>query len=348
MSSRTTKIQETTTTTTSKVQKPTKYSEQIVRIGRRGDTQEYVTKKYEQPTRVVSTQTKVDPKTGATQRYISTNYQPEAKIVTETRRRGTPTETKTTTTTTKYQPSTSTTTQVTESRRRYGGPTSSTQETTTTTKTTQVTETRRKYAPAPVTTTTTTKYQPSSTSTQVTETKRKYGPLSTSTKETTTTTTTTKYQPSTTTTTQVTESRRKYGPLSVSTNTSNTTSTLRSKATNLQPSTQGDTRIKIGPSANTQKDEFVTVPIKVTEKRTRYGPDSQTSKQVTYTTYQPSRAKPLTNNYVDDDNNACVVSEKRCEKYVNDNGREKKEVTVEKTTADGTKKREYRRFFGSK
>jgi hypothetical protein len=337
------RIQENTTTTTvSKVQKPTNYSEQIVRIGHRGDTKEYVTKKYQQPTRVVQTETKYDPKTGASQRIISTSFQPEAKIVTETRRLGAPTET--TTTTTKYQPPT-TSTQVTETRRKYG-PTSSTQQTTTTTKTTQVTETRRKYGPtstAQTTTTTTSKYQPASTSTQVTETRRKYGPLSSSTKETTTTTTTTKYQPSTTT--QVTESRRKYEPVSASTN---QTTSLRSKYANLQPSTQGDTKIKIGPSSNTQKEDFVTVPLKVTEVKTRYGPDSKTSKQVTYTTYQPGRAKPITDNYVDEDNDVFVVSEKRSEKYVNDNGKEKKEVTVETTTADGTKKREYRRFYAGK
>lgn len=334
----------TTTTTVSQVQKPTNYSEQIVRIGRRGETKEYVTKKYQQPTRVVQTETKYDPKTGASQKITSTSYRPEAKVVTETRRYGTPTET--TTTTTKYQPPT-TSTQVTETRRKYG-PNSSTEQTTTT-KTTQVTETRRKYGPTPTTqtqtTTTTSKYQPSSTSTQVTETRRKYGPVSTSTKETTTTTTTTttKYPPITTT--QVTESRRKYEPVTVSTN---QTTSLRSRGANLQPSTQGDTRIKIGPSSNTQNEEFVTVPLKVTEIKTRYGPDSKTSKQVTYTTYQPTRAKPITDNYIDEDNDDFVVSEKRSEKYVNDNGKEKKEVTVETTTADGTKKREYRRFYAGK
>ncbi len=90
------------------------------------------------------------------------------------------------------------------------------------------------------------------------------------------------------------------------------------------------------------------MPLKVTETKTRYGPDSKSSKEVTYTTYQQSRAKPITDNYRDKDNKVYVVSEKRSEKYTNDNGNVKKNVTVEKTVSDGSGKREYRRFYGSK
>ena len=95
------------------------------------------------------------------------------------------------------------------------------------------------------------------------------------------------------------------------------------------------------------KDEFVTAPIKVSETKTRYGPDSKGSKETTYITYQRSRARPLTNNYEEEDNKGFYVSERRTEKYSNDNGKENKVVTVEKTTSDGGKTREVRRFYTS-
>lgn len=246
------KIQETNTTTFSQIQKPTKYTESIVRIGRRGknDTQEIITKTYQQPTRVVETKTRYDPKTGTTQKITTTGYQPQAKVVTETRRKNEPSK--------------------------------GTKEITTTTS----------------------KYQPSSK--VVTETTKRYGPVSSSTKETTVTTT--KYQPQT----KVTETRTRYGTSNIP-----------------------------------DKDGYVTVPLKVSEAKKRYGPDVKSSKQVTYITYQPGRAKPINDNNVDKKNDVFVVSEKRTEKYSNNNGNEKKCVTVEKTVDDG-KKRQFRRFQASK
>lgn len=285
---------ETTTTTSTRGQPATttKYSEQILRVGRPGTkgAQEIITKSYQQPAKVTETKTRYDPKTGTTQKTTTTGYQPATKVTTETwKKYGPNASTTQTTTTTKYQPNT----QVVTETKRYGTPTTTT----------------RKYGPVTTsskqtttTTTTTTKYPPTTT---VTETRRKYGPVTTSTKETTTTTT--KYQP----TTKVTETRTRYGQ-------------------------------------TTGGNDYVTVPLKVTETKTRYGPDSKSSKEVTYTTYQQSRAKPITDSYRDKDNKVYVVSEKRSEKYTNDNGNVKKNVTVEKTVSDGSGKREYRRFYGSK
>ena len=109
--------QETTTTTTStKLQQPTKYSEQIVRYGRKGQegAQEIVTRKYQVPTKVTETKTRYDATTGTTQKTTTIGYKPEEKVVKEVRRYGTPTNaqkattttTTTTTTTSRIQAST--------------------------------------------------------------------------------------------------------------------------------------------------------------------------------------------------------------------------------------------------
>ncbi len=95
--------QETSTKTTStKLQQPTKYSEQIVRFGRRGQpgSEEIVTRKYQVPTKVTETKTRYDPSTGTTQKTTTIGYKPEQKVVKEVRRYGTPTNAQQTTTTT--------------------------------------------------------------------------------------------------------------------------------------------------------------------------------------------------------------------------------------------------------
>ena len=279
----TTKETTTTTSTSSKINQPTKYSETIVRIGRPGskNAQEIITRKYQQPTRVEETTTKYDPKTGAHQKITTVGYKPETMVVTETRRRG------------GNQPTTTTTT-----------------------------------------TTTSSKYQPSS-NVIVSEPRSRYAPLSKSVKETTTTTSiSNKYQPQT----KITETRRRYGPVTSSTKETTTTTTTISG-----PGTQ-----KRYSVYTPDEEGFVTVPIKVSEKTTAYGPDKKSSKEVTYTTYQKTRAKPITDNYEEKDNKVFVVSEKRTEKYSNDNGKEKKYVTIEKKVADGPKTTGYRRFYASK
>lgn len=199
----------------------------------------------------------------------------------------------------------------------------------------RVVETKTKYDPKTGTSQkiTTIGYQPAKV---VTETRRKNGP-STGTKEITTTTS--KYQPSSKV---VTETTKRYGPVSSSTKETTVTTTK------YQPQTKvTETRTRYGTSNVPDKDGYVTVPLKVSESNERIGHDKKSSKQVTYITYQPGRAKPITDNYVDKDNDVFVVSEKRTEKYSNNNGNEKTSVTVEKTVDDG-KKRQYRRFQASK
>ena len=286
-------IQETTKTTSSKLQQPSKYSEFIVRIGRRGNggnIQETVTRKYQQPTKIEEIKTKHDPKTGTTKKVTSIGYKNEEKVVTETRRYGTPTNKQATATTSKYQPPMA----VNEKIRKIGNPTNTNR--------------------------TTIKYQQP---TKVAEKRTRYGNISSSTKENTTTTS--KYQPQT----KVPETRTKYEPVTTTT-------------TKVQPNkVVTQTRTRYGPLIGSNEEGYVTRPLKVIESTSRYGPETKTTKSVTYATYQESRLKP-------DSDNSNVVSEKRTEKYSNNNGNEKKEVAVEKTTDDGTKKRVFRRFHGSK
>ena len=59
------------------MQQPGKYSEQIVRYGRRGvpGAQEILTRKYQQPTtKVTETKTRYDPKPGTTQKTTTIGY----------------------------------------------------------------------------------------------------------------------------------------------------------------------------------------------------------------------------------------------------------------------------------
>lgn len=365
-----------TTKETTTIQKPTKYTETIVRIGRRGDKsgiQEFVTKKYNQAQRVQETKTTYDPKTGATQKVTTVGYQPQSKVVTESRRIGGTTTTQTTTSTgsknkpvqnvivsgprfknddlsksmkekNPNQPSVN----VTSPRSRYGGLSSSMKETTTTTTTnnknqpqTTVTETRRRYGPVTTsfkqTTTTTSgnnKNQPQIT---VTETRRRYGPVTTSIKETSSTTSiNNKNQPQIT----VTEPRSRYGPLSKSTKETTTTTTI----------SRGNAVGKRFSSYTPDEEGYVTVPIRVNDTSTNYGLDKKSSKDVTYITYQRTRPKPLSNaeNYVEKDNKVFTVSEKRTEKYSNNNGNEQRTVTIEKNVNDVPQTRGYRRFYASK
>jgi hypothetical protein len=326
-----TTVQESITNSASKLQNPTKYTETRVRIGRPGseNAQEIITKKYQQSYRTTETKTRYDPKTGATQTTTTIGYKPETKVVTETRRRYGPYTNieKTTTTTTRYNPQEKNTEPDSKPKKKgYGGLQMSHA---TSIKTSAIgeppqaiTRTRRKIGPnSSQETTTTTK---TSTNTKITETKRKYGPSNCTTEETTKTVI--KKEPNSTVTQTV--EKRHF-----------TSSTLSptSKVT--------ESRRRYEPSGS--KDEFVTAPIKVSEKKTRYGPETKAEKETTYITYQRSRARPITDNYDEKDNKVFVVSEKRSEKYTNDNGNERKYVTVEKTTSDGGKRRDVRRFYAS-
>ena len=359
-----TTVQESITNSATKSQNPTKYTETRVRYGRPGseNAQEIITKKYQQSSRMTETTTRYDPKTGTTQKTTTTSYNPETKVITQTRRRyGSPNTDIEETTTTSYNPENKV---ITQTRRRYGSPNTGIEETTTTTtKSTRyqpqaknadpetkpkkrgydnlqmshatsiknsaigeppqtITRARRKFGPnSSQETTTTTKTAPKTT---ITETKRKYGPSNCTTEETTKTIT--KNQPFSTIT--------------------KTIETRHFTSSTLSPTPKvTESRRRLGPSNS--KDEFVTAPIKVSETKTRYGPESKASKETTYITYQRSRARPITDNYDQKDNKVFVVSEKRNEKYTNDNGNEKKYVTVEKTTSDGGNRREVRRFYAS-
>ena len=330
-----TTVQESITNSASKSQNPTKYTETRVRYGRPGseNAQEIVTKKYQQSSRTTETTTRYDPKTGTTQKTTTTSYKPETKVITETRRRyGSPNsgfeETTTTTTkSTRYQPQAKNINPETKPKKKgydnlqmshatsiknsaIGEPPQT------------ITRARRKFGPnSSQETTTTTKTAPKTT---ITETKRKYGPSNCTTEETTKTIT--KNQPFSTIT--------------------KTIETRHFTSSTLSPTPKvTESRRRLGPSNS--KDEFVTAPIKVSETKTRYGPESKASKETTYITYQRSRARPITDNYDEKDNKVFVVSEKRNEKYTNDNGNEKKYVTVEKTTSDGGNRREVRRFYAS-
>ena len=330
--------QETSTKTTStKLQQPTKYSEQIVRFGRRGQpgSEEIVTRKYQVPTKVTETKTRYDPSTGTTQKTTTIGYKPEQKVVKEVRRYGTPTNAQqTTTTTSKYQPSTKV---VTESKT-YGTPFSAQKTTTTVSKFPPsakiVTEVRKRCGtPTPSnaqdnTTTTSTKFQqPTKYSEQIVRFGRRGQPGSEE-------IVTRKYQVPT----KVTETKTRYDP---STGTTQKTTTIGYKPeqkvvkevrrygtpTNAS-STKGATKKTRYDGLSCSKgDSFGADATAVPETKTRFG--------------APLRARGK-------GNDGFVVSEKRSEKYSNDNGKEQKVVTVEKTTADGTKRREVRRFYGSK
>ena len=225
-------------------------------------------------------------------------------------------------------------TKVTEQRVRIGRPGSSNAQEIITTKYQQpvrTTETTTRYDPKTGTSQriTTTNYQPE---TKVTETRTRYGPV-TSTQQTTTT----KYQPST----RVTETKTRYGPV---------TSTQQTTTTKYQPSTRvTETRTRYGPSTNNQ-DVYTTAPLKVIETKTRFGHRNQknggletkSSKEVTYTNYQQSRARPIEEVGYNDNKNkdVYVVSESRNEKYSNENGKRQRYVVIEKTMSDGTKQTE--------
>ena len=327
-----TTVQESITNSTSNSQNPTKYKETRVRYGRPGseNAQEIVTKQYQTSSRMTETTTRYDPKTGTTQKTTTTSYKPETKVVTETRRRyGSPNtgieETTTTTTkSTRYQPQAKYT--VPETKPKKKGYDNLQMSHATSIKNSAIGEppqtvvtTRRKFGPnsSIEEKTITTKGAPG----KITETKRRYGSPNYTTEETIRTVT--KPGPSSTVTEKI-EKRHI------------TSSTL-------SPTPQvTESRRRYQPSSN--KDEFVTAPIKVSETKTRYGPETKTSKEITYTTYQKSRARPITDN---SDEKVYVVSEKRNERYTNDNGNEKKYVTVEKTTSDGGNRREVRRFYAS-
>lgn len=318
--------------TSSKSPNPTTYKETRVRYGRpgSGNAQEIVTKQYQQSSRRTETTTRYDPKTGTTQKTTTTSYQPETKVVTQTRRRYGPSsgveETTTTTTkSTRYQPQNT----APDTKPKKKGYDNLQMSHATSIKNSAVgeppqtiTRTRRKYGPnsSIEEKTITTKAAP----TKITETKRRYGGQNSTTEETIRTIT--KPQKDSTVTEKI--ERRHF----VSSTLSPTPNVTESRRRN-QPTSS--------------KDEFVTAPIKVSETKTRYGPDTKASKETTYITYQRSRARPLTDNYEEKDNKVFTVSEKRNEKYTNDNGKEKKYVTVEKTTSDGGNKREVRRFYAS-
>ena len=223
-------------------------------------------------------------------------------------------------------------TKFSEQRVRIGRPGSSNAQEIITTKYQQpvrTTETKTRYDPKTGASQriTTTNYQPE---TKVTETRTRYVPV-TSTSQTTTT----KYQPST----RITETKTRYGPV--------TSSTQQTTTTKYQPSTKvTETRTRYGPSSSSNQDVYTTAPLKVIETKTRFGhrnegsgPETKSSKQVTYTNYQQSRARPIeeVGFNKDKNNDVFVVSESRKEKYSNDNGKRQRYVVVEKTMSDGTK-----------
>ena len=329
-----TTVQESITNSASKLQNPTKYKETRIRIGRPGseNAQEIVTKQYQQSYRTTETTTRYDPKTGATQKTTTIGYKPETKVITQTKRRYGPNNETKETTTTRYITQDKNTNPETKPKKKGYGNLQISQATAIKTSGTGiktsgvaeppqiVTRTRRKIGPnSSQETTTTTKTAPSTT---ITETRRKYGPTNCTTEETTRTIT--KRDPTST----VTQTIQKQ----------HFTSSTLSK----QPPSTTESRRRYGPSSS--KDEFVTVPVKVKETQTRYGPETKGTKETTYITYQRSRARPITDNNDEKDNKAYFVSEKRSEKYTNDNGNEKRVVTVEKTTSDGGKRR---RFYAS-
>jgi hypothetical protein len=343
--------QETTTTTTStKLQQPTKYSEQIVRYGRKGQegAQEIVTRKYQVPTKVTETKTRYDATTGTTQKTTTIGYKPEEKVVREVRRYGTPTnaqktttkiqppakvvnevrrygtpfsDQKTTSTVSKFPPSAKV---VTEVRRRFGTPTNAQQTTTTTTTTSTKFQQPTKYSEQIVRygrkgqegaqEIVTRKYQ---VPTKVTETKTRYEPKTGTTQKTTTI----GYKPEE----KVVREVRRYG---TPTNAQKATTTTTTTTSRTQASTKAPAKKTRYDGLSCSKGEsFGTEGLQAPEPKTRFG--------------APLRARGK-------GNDGFVVTEKRSEKYSNENGKEKKEVTVEKTTADGTKRREVRRFYGSK
>ena len=326
-----TTVQESITNSASKYQNPTKYTETRVRYGRPGseNAQEIVTKKYQQSSRMTETTTRYDPKTGTTQKTTTTSYKPETKVVTETRRRYGPNSgvEEITTKTTRYAPQAKNI--ETEPKPKKKGYANLQMSHAASVKNSAIgeppqtiTRARRKYGPnSSQETTTTTQTAPKTT---ITETKRRYGPSNCTTEETTKTIT--KKQP--------------FSTITKTIETRHFTSSTLSPTPNVTES-----RRRLGPSNS--KDEFVTVPIKVSENKTRYGPESKASKETTYITYQRSRARPISDNYDEKDNKVFVVSEKRNEKYTNENGNEKKYVTVEKTTSDGGNRREVRRYYAS-
>ena len=315
-----TTYQESITNSASKSQNPTKYTEARVRIGspRNQNAQEIITKKYQTSSRMTESKTSYDPKTGATQKTTTVSYKPDTKVVTQTRRRGGPYShiEETTTTETSYPDAKQKKKGYTNLQMSPGTATIKTSGINEPTQT--VTRTRRKVGPnsSIQTTTTTVSTAPGE---KVTETKRRYGPKNCTTEETTRTIT----KPQEVATYTQTVEKRHF-----------VTNTLSPQPPQREP-------------RGSNKDEFVTAPIKVSETKTRYGPESKTSKEVTYTTYQRSRARPLNDNYEEKDNKVFVVSEKRNEKYTNDNGNEKKYVTVEKTTTDGGNRRGIRSFYKS-
>jgi hypothetical protein len=310
-----TTVQESITNSASKSQNPTKYTEAKDRIGspRNQNAQEIISKRYQTSSRMTETKTSYEPKTGTSQKTTTINYKPDTKVVTQTRRRGGPYShiEETTTTETSY-PEGKTIKKGYDKSSGIALPTQT------------VTRTRRKVGPnsSIETTTTTVSTVPGE---KVTETKRSYGPKNCTTEETIRTVT----KPQQVATYTQTIEKRHF------------TSTTLSK----QPPPR-EPRGRLEPTSN--KDEFVTAPIKVSETKTKYGPETKTSKEVTYTTYQRSRARPITDNYEEKDNKVFVVSEKRNEKYTNDNGNEKKIVTVEKTTSDGGNRKGIRSFYKSK
>ena len=322
-----TTVQESITNSASKLQNPTKYREARIRIGRpgSGNAQEIVTKQYQQSSRTTQTTTRYDPKTGTTQKTTTIASQPETKVITQTRRRYGPNNETKETTTTRYITQDKNTNPETKPKKKGYGNLQISQATAIKTSGIAeppqiVTRTRRKVGPnSSQETTTTTKTAPSTT---ITETRRKYGPTNCTTEETTRTIT--KRDPTST----VTQTIQKQ----------HFTSSTLSK----QPPSTTESRRRYGPSSS--KDEFVTVPVKVSETKTRYGPETKGTKETTYITYQRSRARPITDNNDEKDNKVFVVSEKRSEKYTNDNGNENRVVTVEKTTSDGGKRR---RFYAS-
>ena len=343
--------QETSTKTTStKLQQPTKYSEQIVRFGRRGQpgSEEIVTRKYQVPTKVTETKTRYDPSTGTTQKTTTIGYKPEQKVVKEVRRYGTPTNAQqtTTTTTSRYQPSTKV---VTESKA-YGTPFSAQKTTTTVSKFPPsakiVTEVRKRCGTPTAsnakenTTSTSTKFQqPTKYSEQIVRFGRRGQPGSEE-------IVTRKYQVPT----KVTETKTKYDP---STGTTQKTTTIGYKP---EQKVVKEVR-RYGTPTNAQQTTTTTTsrvnpPIKLTTKKTRYDGLS-CSKGVSFGTEGLPLPEPKTRFGAQPrgrgkGNDGFVVSEKRSEKYSNENGKEQKVVTVEKTTADGTKRREVRRFCGTK
>ena len=307
-----TTVQESITNSATKSQNPTKYTETRVRYGRPGseNAQEIVTKKYQQSSRMTETTIRYDPKTGTTQKTTTTSYNPETKVITQTRRRyGSPNTGIEETTTTSYNPENKV---VTQTRRRYGSPNTGIEETTTTTKSTryqpqaknadpETKPKKRGYDNLQMSHATSIKNsaigEPPQT---VVRTRRKFGPNSSVEEKTTTT----KAAPG-----KITETKRKYGSPNCTTEETIRTitkpeqsSTVTEKierhhftSSTLSPTPKvTESRRRYQPSSN--QDEFVTAPIKVSETKTRYGPETKTSKEITYTTYQKSRARPITDN----------------------------------------------------